>query len=274
MSDNKTIYNSPWRRLATALYTVPKDSRVYGTVEIDITAAERLVKKTRAAGKKITFTHLAVAAIGRAIGHNLPEINCYLSRGRFIPREDVIVAVSVNMSRGQEMSSVRVRRAHEKTVYEIATEIRDKAARSRQGSEQEGMGNKNVLGMIPWPFRRWVFVIIKFFHHTLGLEFPSLGLKHDMFGSVVLSNIGTHGLSTGMAALLPASNVPLVIIMGKAEEKPVVRNGEIVIRTIMPFTATMDHRIMDGYHGGALAHHVRKYLENPEQLTEAPVLSQ
>jgi len=95
-----------------------------------------------------------------------------------------------------------------------------------------------------------------------------MGLRHDAFGSILLSNIGSHGLSTGMAALLPAANVPAVIIMGKAEEKPVVRDGKIVIRTVMPFTATMDHRMMDGFHGGRMAYYMKKYMENPLLLAE------
>jgi 2-oxoisovalerate dehydrogenase E2 component (dihydrolipoyl transacylase) len=58
--------------------------------------------------------------------------------------------------------------------------------------------------------------------------------------------------------------------MGKEEEKPVVINGEIVIRKILTLTGTFDHRIMDGYHGGMLAHHVKRYLENPELLAVVP----
>ena len=271
MSDKKTNYNTAWRKMATALYASPKDGRVYGTVDIDITEAEQFVKESRANGKKITITHLATAAIGRIIGNNIPELNCYIKRGQFIPRDDVVVSVSVNMNNGQDMTSVSIREAQNKTVFQIGREIRKKAAQSRQGQEEEALKNKYMLAKIPWPFRRWVFLALKFIHHSLGFEIPSLGLKHDTFGSVLLSNIGSHGLSTGMAALLPAANIPAVIIMGKAEEKPVVRDGKIVIRTLMPFTATMDHRMMDGYHGGLMAHHMKKYLENPKILGEPPV---
>jgi len=271
MTEKKTIYNTAWRKMSTALYAVPKDSRVYGTMDIDITKAEQFIKESRANGKKITITHLATSAIGRILGHNIPELNCYIKRGKFIPRDDVIVCVSVNMNKGQDMTSVRVSEAHMKTVFQIGKEIREKAAQSRQGTEEKALQNKYTLSKIPWPFRRWVFVIIRFIHHGLGFELPSMGLKHDSFGSILLSNIGSHGLSTGMAALLPAANVPAVIIMGKAEEKPIVRDGKIVIRTMMSFTATMDHRSMDGFHGGLMAYHMKKYLENPEILGELPV---
>jgi pyruvate dehydrogenase E2 component (dihydrolipoamide acetyltransferase) len=104
----------------------------------------------------------------------------------------------------------------------------------------------------------------------MGISLPFLGLKPDSFGSITLSNIGSHGLSTGMGALFPASRLPMVVIMGKEEEKPVVRNGEVVIRKILPLTGTFDHRVLDGYHAGALAHHMRRYMENPELLAVPP----
>jgi pyruvate/2-oxoglutarate dehydrogenase complex dihydrolipoamide acyltransferase (E2) component len=75
----------------------------------------------------------------------------------------------------------------------------------------------------------------------------------------------------GFAALFPGSKLPAVIILGKEEDKAVVRDGKIVIRKILPLTGTFDHRVMDGYHGGMLAHHIKRYLEHAELLAEAPV---
>lgn len=264
--DKNNQYNSPWRKLATALYAAPRDGRVYGTMEIDITAAQEFIAKSREAGDKLTITHLAVSAIGRIIGFDMPDINAYLKRGKIIPRDDVVVSVAVNMEKGQGMGSIRVHQAHKKTVFQIAREIREKAAESRSGREEKAVENKNSLSRIPWPFRRWTFLLIKFIHHGLGFELPAMGLRHDSFGSVILSNIGSHGLTTGMAALMPAANVPAVIVMGKAEDKPVVRDGQVVIRTMIPFTGTFDHRIMDGYHGGLMAARMRHYMANPEML--------
>ncbi len=259
-------YNSPWRKLSTAIYAPPRDGRIYGTLDVDITRAQQFVSDSRKNGKKITLTHVASAALGRIFGYHIPEINCFVKRGTFVPRDDVIVTVAVNMKGGQEMSNIRIHDAHNKTVFDIGNEVRDKAARARQGTENAAVKNKYTLSKIPWPFHRWAFLLIRFIHHGLGIELPSMGLAHNAFGSVLLSNIGSHGLTTGMAALFPAGNIPAVIIMGKTEEKPVVRDGEIVVRTIMPFTATMDHRILDGFHGGLLAHYVKKYMENPELL--------
>ncbi|RMF10241.1 MAG: hypothetical protein D6762_01945 [Candidatus Neomarinimicrobiota bacterium] len=262
----KDHLNSPWRKTTMALYAPPNEGKIYGTMDIDITTAEEFVRESRAAGKRITMTHLVTAALGRILKNDIPEVNVFIRRGKFVPREDVTVMVAVNMKRGQEMGSIRIHDADKKSVFQIAEEIRTKAATARQGVENETMKNKFVLGSIPWPFRRFTFVLLKWITNTLGFELPFLGLTHSAFGSILLSNIGTHGLNTGMAALFPGAKLPAVIIMGKAEPRPVVRDGEIVIRTIMPFTATIDHRVMDGFHAGVMANRMIYYLQHPDIL--------
>ena len=132
------------------------------------------------------------------------------------------------------------------------------------------MQNKGTLGKIPWPFRRMAFKLIRWIVNDLGFQLKSMGLSDNSFGSIMLSNIGTHGLATGMAALFPAAKLPAVIVMGHAEKKPVVRDGEIVIRTMLPLTGTFDHRIVDGGHAGKLARSIMRRLARPHALEQVP----
>ncbi len=64
--------------------------------------------------------------------------------------------------------------------------------------------------------------------------------------------------------------MPAVIVLGKVEEKPVVRRGEIVIRTMLPLTGTFDHRIVDGLQIGKLARGIKRNFRRPEWLDEIP----
>ena len=104
----------------------------------------------------------------------------------------------------------------------------------------------------------------------MGIEIKALGLSAHSFGSFVVSDIGSFGLNTGMTALMPAAKVPAVIVLGKMEEKPVVRGGEIVIRTVLPLTGTFDHRIVDGMQIGKLARGIKHNFRKPEWLDEVP----
>jgi hypothetical protein len=71
-------FNTPWRVTSAAIYTTPTDSRVYGTLDIDVTNAKRFLEKKRAQGMKITMTHLATAVLARAVAFDVPEMNCFI----------------------------------------------------------------------------------------------------------------------------------------------------------------------------------------------------
>ena len=78
-------FNTPWRVTAAAIYTTPTDSRVYGTLDIDVTEARRFQERKRAEGIKITMTHLATAVLARAVAFDVPtraELTIDDSRGR------------------------------------------------------------------------------------------------------------------------------------------------------------------------------------------------
>jgi pyruvate/2-oxoglutarate dehydrogenase complex dihydrolipoamide acyltransferase (E2) component len=262
-------FNTPWRVTSAAIYTTPTDSRVYGTLDIDVTDAKQFMKEKREAGVKITMVHLATAVLARAVAFDVPEMNCFIRRGSVVGRKRLDVMVPVAMG-GEGVTSVIVRDAHARTVTSIAEEISGKAQRARGGEETKAAQNKYLLNRIPWPLRRPAFRFLKWITVDMGVEIRALGLSANSFGSFVVSDIGSHGLATGMTSLMPAAKVPAVIVLGKVEEKPVVRNGEIVIRTILPLTGTFDHRIVDGAQIGKLARGIKRNFRKPEWLDEIP----
>jgi len=63
-------------------------------------------------------------------------------------------------------------------------------------------------------------------------------------GSFTISNLG----SVGVGFFTPIINYPesAILGIGRVAEKPVVRNGKIEIRKMLPLSLTYDHRIVDG----------------------------
>ncbi len=84
-------------------------------------------------------------------------------------------------------------------------------------------------------------------------------------GTFSITNIGVLG-GTG---LIPTINYPEAAILGMAQvrEKPVVIDGEIVIRSIMPITLAFDHRITDGANAARFVNDVMAQLEDPIRLS-------
>ncbi len=264
MSQDK--FNTPWRLIANAIYSPAKDAKVFGILDVDVTKADEYISAQRKAGNKITMTSVMVSTVARSLAFDAPEMNCFVRRGRVIPRDYVDVMVSVLIQGGQEMSAVKIESAHTKTVSEIAKELKEKAAEARKGNEDSSMNNKYVLSKIPWPFRKWVYQFIRLIVYGFGIK--SFGLSEHSFGSIMVTNVGTLGLTTALPALFPAAKIPGVIAMGKYEQKPTVIKGEIVIRTFLSGGAVFDHRVVDGAQIGQFVRGVLKRFQKPEQLDE------
>lgn len=91
-----------------------------------------------------------------------------------------------------------------------------------------------------------------------------LEVSHMRGGTFTITNVGP----LGGTALLPTINYPEVAIlgMGKVQEKPVVREGEIVIRKILPLTLAFDHRIADGADAARFVSEMVRHLSDPNLL--------
>jgi len=78
-----------------------------------------------------------------------------------------------------------------------------------------------------------------------------------------ISNLGMMGIKEFTAIINPPEAA--IIAVGGANPTPVVRNGEIAVRSIMTVTMSCDHRVIDGATGA-------KFLQTFKQMLENPVL--
>jgi 2-oxoglutarate dehydrogenase E2 component (dihydrolipoamide succinyltransferase) len=79
----------------------------------------------------------------------------------------------------------------------------------------------------------------------------------------------TNGGVFGSLISTPILNPPESAILGlhKIEDRPIARDGEVVIRPMMYLALSYDHRIIDGREAVTFLVKVKEGLENPEQLS-------
>jgi len=84
-------------------------------------------------------------------------------------------------------------------------------------------------------------------------------------GTFTITSLGALG---GVLAT-PIINYPEVAILGvhKIAQKPVVRDGQIVIREMMHLSITSDHRVVDGSLAARFLHHIIPAIEKPQSVT-------
>ena len=85
-----------------------------------------------------------------------------------------------------------------------------------------------------------------------------------MGGTFTITNGGIYGSLNST----PLLNPPQVGILGMhaIQERPVVRDGQVVIRPMMYLALSYDHRIVDGREAVTFLRRVKELIENPARL--------
>ena len=97
-----------------------------------------------------------------------------------------------------------------------------------------------------------------------GAKKRTLSLPEVSGSTFTLNNVGSFGGGSGT----PIINHPEVAILafGRIQEKPVVQQGTVVVRPMMPLALSFDHRLIDGALSGAFLARFKELVENPQQL--------
>jgi pyruvate/2-oxoglutarate dehydrogenase complex dihydrolipoamide acyltransferase (E2) component len=169
-----------------------------------------------------------VAAIARALRDN-PIINSSVVGNEIKIWEDVNIGVAVALEDGLEGGLIVpvVRNADQKSVGDIGVEVGLLVEKARAGK----LMPDDVSG-----------------------------------GTFTLTNLGAIG--GGYLFATPIVNQPQSAILGTAAicDRPVVRDGQVVVRPIMTYSFTFDHRAIDGAPAARFVDDLTRLLENPDPL--------
>lgn len=201
----------------------------FGEVDVTdlVTLRERLsAEPDRTGGVRLTYTPLLVRALGLALTQH-PALNASLAEDA--PEIRVYGEVNVGVAVSLPDGNLIVPVVHQadrKTLAEIAVRVADVTERARRGT------------LRPDDVRR---------------------------GTFTLSNVG---MVRGIGWATPIVHLPQTAILatGRIEPKPVVRDGVIVIRSILPISLTWDHRIVNGVPVGQFLETLTDLLKHPEKL--------
>ena len=80
-------------------------------------------------------------------------------------------------------------------------------------------------------------------------------------GSFTVSNLGMFGIREFAAVINPPQSA--ILAVGAGEQRPVVKNGELAVATVMTVTLSADHRIVDGALGAKWLQAFKRAIEQP-----------
>lgn len=91
-------------------------------------------------------------------------------------------------------------------------------------------------------------------------------LKPEEFqgGSFCISNLGMYGIKQFDAIINPPQGA--ILAVGAGEQRPVVKDGQLAIATVVSLTLSSDHRIIDGAVAAQFMSVLKSYLEQPATM--------
>lgn len=253
---------SNWRKTAYGTWSLTGDSQVYSLQTIDASFALEYIAKH----KEVTMTHIMGLCVGKMIENNR-QINRMIRFGNFYERDDVSVFFQVAVDKaGKDLSGHTVREINTKSLKNISEEMNSVVKRVKSGDDFEYKKVKRSMGFVPNLFIPISIKLYGFLLYGLNLWTKAIGAPRDCFGSAMVTNVGSLGVQTAFAPLVPYSRVPLLLSFGKVYQKAVVKNGEIVIQDSIDCCWTCDHRLIDGVVGARMMKDFESLISCPDKL--------
>ena len=88
-----------------------------------------------------------------------------------------------------------------------------------------------------------------------------LKLEEFQGGTFSISNLGMFGIREFSAVINPPQGC--ILAVGAGEQRPVVRDGQLAVATVMTCTLSCDHRVVDGAVGAQFLAAFKKLVEDP-----------
>ncbi len=225
---------------------------VYALLEIDVTKAREKIAQIKET-EDISFTGWIMKCVSEA-AHEHRQLNAYrLGRRNIVLFADVDIAIPIEREVGGEQRPLAyiVRKANEKSVFDITKEI-------RLVQQQPIDESTEVLGIDLTRFEQWMI------HAPLWLKRIGVRLLRRQ-GLLKKKHLGTIGVTAiGMKGRFPGwvigmgGPVATLVAVGGVIKKPGVVDEKILIRDYLHVSITADHSIIDG---GPLARFVSRLTE-------------
>jgi len=211
-------------------------------------------------GLKVTLTHIVVKAIGEVL-KAAPDINGKIVLGKYIPFENANVSVAVDVEDGKDLHVFLVEDVDKLTIEDVAEEIDRKAKSIKQLKDKAYLETKSATKYLPSFVMNIFGYIVLIVTQWMGK--PLNEISAHPFGGAVVSNVGIFGVKDGTAPVLSGGFSPCTITINQIVDRPIVKDGKIIIAPTVNINVSIDHRFLDGSRAKTLSKIMNLYLQNP-----------
>ncbi len=260
---------SQWRKISMSSWGVTRDSSIVTMLELDVDPAIRYLESLQGrTSARLTLTHFAGYVLARVF-RKFPETNVLYRRGKLYPRKSVDICFLVASGKPdgtEDLTGHTIRNVDEAGVIRIAEELVPRAKVMRSGNDTTFRGIKQYIGYFPHRLRMFMVGFADLLMHGMNIWSPLLGFQRDAFGTAMLTSTGSLDIEFAIPRIYPQSRNVMMMAVGATREKPVVRNGQVVVGNQIKIVFTADHRIVDGLHAAQMLKEFQRCFEHPETI--------
>jgi pyruvate/2-oxoglutarate dehydrogenase complex dihydrolipoamide acyltransferase (E2) component len=245
------------RRLVTAAMRAGRRRMpMYGLIDVDVTAAKRLLACQDPPG---SLTAFVVGSVARAAAAH-PEVHAYRNwRGQLVTHHYVDVGTMVEISTPQGLFALPhvLRDADVRGVPELTAELRrvkrePSTSPSGRWLDRAAPTATRIPGAIP----------------AMYAVMARSVTARQRIGTVAVTAVGMFAGGGGFG-ITPMTLMSLEVIVGGMSQRPRIVDGQVAVRDVLDLTLAIDHNVVDGAPAARFAAEFRRLLESAAVLSPA-----
>ena len=240
---------------------------------IEITEAEKYIKKKRAEGLKgFGMLHLFLAAYVRTVSQR-PGINRFIRGQRVYARNSIEIEMTIKKELKLDAPETCIMDEYkpDATADDVYYVFNELVEQYKKTDDENGLDSLiGILKIIPG-------IILKFLVHFLktldyfGLLPRFLTKLSPFHASFFITSMGSLGIPPIFHHLYDFGNIPVFMSYGsKYVENTLNSDGEVEKHKYIDFTITCDERICDGHYYASAFKYLKSLMAHPEMLDNPP----
>jgi pyruvate/2-oxoglutarate dehydrogenase complex dihydrolipoamide acyltransferase (E2) component len=229
--------------------------QVHGLLELDVTTA---AGRIAVADPRVSWTCYLLASVARAVARH-PEVNTRRAGRHLLTFDRVDIAATVERHwQGRTVLDVATLTGADRLTCAMLTDLLH-TAKYGPGQPHRLSRPMAQLMRLPGPLRRAAIrgagtlpTVAAGFGPAVGVT--SIGMFADVWGWAV-----------------PLAPLSVVVSVGGVAERAVVRDGQVVVRSMLPLTLSFDHAVVDGAPAARFSETLRELVESATALEDVPV---
>jgi hypothetical protein len=261
ISDAET---SIWQLYYLGACRTPSDPTMLWGTEVDMSGFEEYLRGTNSNSPVlISPAHVLLRSVGLAMRRH-PEFNRRVIGSRVYQYKEIHLLLSLFNIRAREVELLLLEEVDRRSLIDLSREMWRYTQQAARG-ELVHFGQRTVYDLLPravvrrlvplhlWLFNTFNWPVTQFWRreHRSAMLVNYLGFK------------GAAPLRMYKPSRFPNDATPFNVTLGATEPRPVVVDGEVVVRPMASLFVRGDHRLVDAHGLGLFASTLRSFLADP-----------